>query len=477
MYNRLSIYFNTNTINLDSSKSGKRETSMNLQKKSEIRNTSFGPRQGNHLYWLIVLIGIAALIIVTVPSSAGEQYMSGSPELSVSLAGTNEYSPGKEVQVAIVVENTGLNQYKFVKTGIVDRDDLPNTAKFLTVTLGAGESPLIIKTDPQMVGDLKASSTATGKFTVRIPSDTNSGIYNLPVKLNYTYLYTADQYGTDTIQYSYKAVEKTFTVPVTIKPDVRIGIVSADIQGLNAGTEGSIRLVVKNLGHEDARNAIITIVRNDGSPVVPTEGNAYIGDFPSGGTATGVFKASVTDSADAQSYPLDVYIKYENHEGDTVTSDIETIGVDVGRKTEFVIVSDPQTVIPGQKKVITVRYKNNGSATARQAQARVSMVDPFTSNDDSAYLGDISPGETREASFLVSVDKAATLKQYGIDSEIRYRDAFDNQVISDPIKLGVTVAEDTGIVAGLGKNPLGLAVIALVILGIGYAVYRKRASS
>ena len=126
--------------------------------------------------------------------------MAGSPVLSVSLAGTNEFSPGKEVQIAVVVENTGLNQFKFVKTGIVDRDDLPNTAKFLTVTLGAGNSSLIIKTDPQMLGDLKASSTATGKFTVRIPSDTPSGTYNLPVKLNYTYLYTADQYGTDTIQ-------------------------------------------------------------------------------------------------------------------------------------------------------------------------------------------------------------------------------------------------------------------------------------
>jgi hypothetical protein len=448
---------------------------MNLQKKSETRNTMFRPERGNRLLWLIVLVGIAALFIATAPASAGEQYMAGSPALSVSLAGTNEYSPGKEVQLAIVVENTGLNQFKFVKTGIVDRDDLPNTAKFLTVTLESGNSPFIVKTDPQMVGDLKASGTATGKFTVRIPSDTPSGTYYLPVKLNYTYLYTADQYGTDTIQYSYKAVEKTFEVPVTIKPDVRICVVSADIQNLNAGTEGSIRLEVKNVGHEDARKAIITIVRNDGSPVTPTQGNAYIGDFPSGGIATAIFKASASDSAEAQTYPLDVYVKYENRDGDTMSSDIETIGVPVGRKTSFVIVSDPQTITPGQKKVIVVSYKNTGSATAYQAQARVSMVDPFTSNDDSAYLGDMAPGATRDASFLVSADKAATLKQYGIDSEVRYRDAFDNQIISDPIKLSVTVTEETGVVAGILKNSLMAVVIALVILGIGYLIYRKRA--
>ena len=65
------------------------------------------------------------------------------------------------------------------------------------------------------------------------------------------------------------------------------------------------------------------------------------------------------------------------------------------------------------------------------------MVDPFTSNDDSAFLGDIAPNETKEAAFLVSADKTATVKKYGIDAEIRYRDALDNQVISDPMKLSV----------------------------------------
>lgn len=432
--------------------------------------------RGNSLLWSVILIGIAALFIVATPVSAGEQYMAGSPELSASISGTNEFTPGKEVQIAVVVENTGLNTVKFQKTGTIDRDDLPNTAKFLLVTLEPGNSPFIIKSDPQMLGDLKASGTATSQFTVRIPSDTPAGIYKLPVRLNYTYMNSADQYGTDTIQYSYKTVDEVFEIPVKIKPDVQINVVSADIQHLNAGTEGSIRLEVKNIGHEDAKKAIIIIVRNDGSPVIPSESNAYIGDFPSNGSATAVFKATVADSAEAQTYPLDVFVRYENTEGDVVSSDIKTIGVPVGGKIEFAIVSDPETLNPGQKKVITVKYKNTGGAIARQAQARVSMVDPFTSNDDTAYLGDLAPGETKEASFLITVAGTATLKQYGIDSEIRYRDAFDNSIISDPIKLGVNVGKDTGGVAGLMKNPIALAIIAIVILGIGYALYRRNKS-
>lgn len=447
-----------------------------LQKNTGSAHYPLGQERASSLCWPVILIGIAALLIIASPASAGTQYMSGSPALSATLGGTNEFSPGQEVQIAVVVENSGLNQFKFVKTGIVDTEDLPNTAKFLTVTLEAGDSPFIIKTDPQMLGDLKASSTATGKFTVRIPSDTPAGIYNLPVTLNYTYLQTAEQYGVDTVQNFYKTKEEVFEFPVRVKPDVRISVVSKEFDELNAGTEGSITLNVKNVGHEEGKKAILTLARNDGSPVVPTQGSAYIGDFPAGGTATAVFKASVSDSAEAQTYPLDVYVKYENSDGDSISSDIETIGVPVGGKTEFVIVSEPETVSPGQKKTITVHYKNTGGATAHKAQARVSMVDPFSSNDDTAYLGDVAPGEIKEAAFLISVDKAATLKNYGIDSEIRYNDAFDNQIISDPIKLSLAVTEDTGIVAGLMKNPLLLAVIAVVIIGAGYAIYRKKAN-
>ena len=445
-----------------------------FQKNTGTGNYPLRQERGNNLLWPVILIGIAVLLLAVTPASAGEQYMAGSPDLSAYLGGTNEFSPGQEVQIAVVVENSGTNQFKFVNTGIVNRDDLPNTAKFLTVTLDAGNSPFIIKTDPQMLGDLMASSTATGKFTVRIPADTPAGVYSLPVKLNYTYLYTADQYGVDTVQNFYKIKEETFEFPIRVKPDVRVSVVDSKFNELNAGTEGSMTLTVKNIGHEDGKKAILTIARNDGSPVVPTEASAYIGDFPAGGTVTGVFKATVSDSAEAQTYPLDVYVKYENSDGDTISSDIETIGVPVGDKIKFIIVSDAETVTPGQKKTITVQYKNTGGAIAHQAQARVSMVDPFTSNDDTAYLGDVAPGETKEASFLISTDKAATLKNYGIDSEIRYRDAFDNQIISDPIKLALNVHEDTGFVAGLLKNPLLLVVLAVVIIGAGYAIYRKR---
>jgi hypothetical protein len=149
---------------------------------------------------------------------------------------------------------------------------------------------------------------------------------------------------------------------------------------------------------------------------------------------------------------------------------VETIGLQIGKKIDFGIVSAPDTVSVGQKKVINVQYTNTGGATAYNVQARISAVDPFTSNDDTAFLGTIAPGETRGATFEISVDKSATIKEYALDSEIRYRDALDNSLISDPMKVQIVVEKENSLLG----NPFVLAVIAAVVILIGYLVYRQR---
>jgi hypothetical protein len=424
------------------------------------------------LFTYASLLAIICAVIIISPVQAGTKYMAGSPELSAYISGTNEVSPGDTVQLKIMIENKGVNQFKFIQSGIVERDDLPNTAKFLTVSLAAGEAPVTIKSDPQMLGDLKGSSTASCVITTKIDNEAAAGSYDLPLTLKYTYLYEAEQYGTDTIQYYYKERNETVNLPINIKPDLKISIISAETEHLNAGTEGYITLTVKNVGHENGKNAILKIVRNDNSPIQPTASSMYIGDFAVNQTVTGRFKVSVSGDAEEQTYPLDVLVNYENTEGDQVTSDGETIGMAVGKKIDFAIVSAPSEVSPGQKKVITIRYINTGGATAYNVQARISAVDPFTSNDDTAFLGTLAPGETRDASFEISLDKSATIKEYALDSEVRYRDALDNSLISDPMKVRIVVKEENSLLS----NPIVLAGIAAAVILIGYLVYRQRTS-
>ena len=420
----------------------------------------------------ILLILCACLI---APAMAGTKYMAGSPQMSAYIAGTNEYSPGQQVQLTVVVENTGTNEFKFVQSGIVSPEDLPNTAKFVTVGLDAGTAPLVVKSDPQMLGDIKAGSSANAVFTTKINSDAAAGSYTLMVPINYTYLYQAEQYGVDTIQYTYKTTDEIVEIPIIIKPDVSIEVLSAVPEHLNVGTEGYIDMKIKNTGSENGTKAIVKIVRNGNSPIVPTDSSVYIGDFASGSIADARYKVSVAGDAERQTYPVDVVVVYQNKEGDFVTSRSDTVGIPVGGKVDFTVISPPAEMNPGNKKIISVEYKNTGETTVYSAQSRISAVDPFTSNDDVAYLGDIKPGGSAIASYEVSVDRTATIKEYGLDSEIRYRDALDNTYISDTMKVNIIVISTTGLAAVL-SNPVYIAIIIAGIIGIVYLVlhFRKK---
>jgi hypothetical protein len=414
-------------------------------------------------------------ICLIAPVMAGTKYMAGSPQLSAYISGTNEFNPGKDAQLVIVVENTGLNEFKFIQSGIIDRDDQPNTAKFLTATLNAGDAPIVIKSDPQMLGDLKGASSANAVFSTKIQSDAPAGTYQIPLSLNYTYMYQAEQFGVDTIQYSYKTKDETLLIPIKIKPDVSIDVISAVPEHLNVGTEGYVNLKIKNTGFEDGSKAIVKIIRNGNSPVVPTDSSVYIGDFPSGSTVDCRYKVSVSDDAERQTYPVDVVVVYQNYEGDFITSRSDTVGIPVGGKVDFSIISPPGEMNPGNKKVLNVEYKNTGDTSIYSAQARISAVDPFTSNDDTAYIGDLKPGESKIVSFVISVDRTSTIKEYGLDSEIRYRDALDNTYISDTMKVKVNVVAPTGLTT-IFSNPVYLAILVAVIIGMIYGInhYRRK---
>ena len=441
-------------------------------------------QQITHILGRVVSLRFSATIILALliaslsvaPVAAGEKFLYGSPKISVAIAGTNQFAPGAEIQLPIVIQNSGLNELKIVDPTIITREDQPNTAKLVTVNLSKGSAPVTIKTDPQMVGDIAGGASSTAAFTVLIAKDAMAGTYELPLTLTYTYLETAEQYGADSMRYMYR--EKTVFAPlkVTVTSNARLAVLDAEVDHLNVGTEGYLTLTLKNTGSEHATKTVAKIARNDASPLTPTDSSVYIGDFAPGSTATCTYKVSVSSNAEAQVYPLDVLLEYEKEDGTSAQSDTVTIGVPVGGKIEFAVTSTGVAAAPGEKKVVEVQYKNVGAATAYNAQARLSAVDPFTSGDDTAFLGDLAPDQTATARFEVTVDAGATEKDYGLDSEIRYRDALDNSQISDTMKVTIGVVQAEGI-GGLLANPIVLAVIAAGIIGSGYYVLRLRKKS
>jgi hypothetical protein len=420
----------------------------------------------------MALFLIIAALFVAAPASAGTKYLGGDPIITVAISGTNEFSPGDEVTIPVVIQNSGLKDLKMIASDIVDRDDNPDTAKMVRVDLLENNAPVTVKSDPQMIGDIAAGSTTTVNFIVKIDKYAPAGQYDLLADLSYQYLNFAEQYGTDSIRYYYKTVDMEQDLPITIKPKVVIEVSNVETDSLNVGTEGYITMDVKNVGSDTGKNAVIKLESVDGSPVIPTDASVYESEFIPGEEKTVVFKASVSDDGEAKNYPVQVLVEYTDSEGETVTSDAVTVGVDVGGKVDFEVVSEPSILSPGEKGKIEIHYKNTGATSVYNAQARISAVDPFTSNDDTAYLGDIAPGETVTGIYEVTVDDEATLKTYGIDTEIRYRDALDNSQISDSMKAHVIIEKRSGM--DILTNPLVLTLVVFIIAGAGYFVWSRK---
>lgn len=422
----------------------------------------------------LLLILICVLVAGTAtPVLAGTKYMTGSPNLSVSIVGNNEFTPGTTIPFQIKVQNSGLNKLKFVESGIIDRDDSPNTAKMVTVSLSPGNSQALIKSDSQMIGDIKGSESTVATFEVYLPDDAKAGKYDLPISLDYTYLNSADQDGTDTISYRYLNKKFEDNLPFIVQSAINLAVVDVKTDNINAGGSGNVTLTLKNIGNDAGKGAIAYLNRSVDSPIVPVSNGVYVGTIAPNDTTTVTYKVSVSEDAHPQEYPISVGMVYDNGDGKTLMSPFKRVGIPVGSKVHFTVTSDAPKINPGNKKPVEVTYKNDGSVTVYSAEARISAVDPFSSSDDLAYLGDLKPGESANARFGLTLTSDADTKVYGLDSEIKYRDSLDDSHVSDTIKVPINVVKPEGPVAFL-SNPVVIGIILVLILGGAYTIREKQ---
>jgi len=446
-----------------------------------------------------IIIFLILLLVCTLPVMGVTTYRDGSPKMTAVISGTNEFSPGQDASIAIVVQNSGVSTvknywsgysgvsaeptqpdrsrtyYEGQGSGTIERDDVPTTAKMVMVGLSAGTAPIVIRTDPQIIGDIATQGKVTVTLNAKITDNANEGEYQLPLTISYTYLAASDQPASDTLQSTYLRVNETIPITIRIKPQVQAGAIEAVPENLSVGTGGYITLKIKNTGFEDGRKATVKLLRNGNSPIIPTDSSIFIGDFPRNSVVTCRYKVAVSTEAEKQIYPVDVVVTYENREGEVVTSAQDTVGVPVGGKISFVAVPEVAEVIRGSDQVLVIKYVNTGDFTAYSAQARLSVVDPFASTDNTAYLGDIKPNESATARYKVSALQDAAVREYALDTEVRYRDSLDNSQISDTFKVPVLVQAEPASGSVIQILPV-VGITLLVVLAAGYylLVMRKK---
>jgi hypothetical protein len=413
-------------------------------------------------------------ILTAVPAAALTQHLGEGPSFTAAVNGVNEFVPGEDTTISILVKNTGLNSMKQVMMGTIQPEDQQNTAKTTTIGLGSAGDAVLIRTDPQYVGDILGGNSVTVQYRAKISANATDGEYTLPLTIRYKYLRVIVQERADMFEFAYNEAEDTIPVTIRIQPHVKAEVIDAVPEQLISGSEGYLNLTIRNAGLENGTMASVKLIRNGQSPIIPASSTVFIGNYPSGGIVTCRYKVSVSKDATNQTYPVDLAVTYTNREGTVVTSSKVTIGVPVNDKPAFSIVSVVPEVPRGANQIIEVRYRNDGVITVHAAQARITPHDPVTFSDNNAYLGDIAPGASATARFQVAADSAADPAVYSLDSTIRFRDASDTSLESETIPVQLKVVPAAG---GISALAIAGGIIALIVIGIAFLVYRQKNKS
>ncbi len=417
---------------------------------------------------------VMVMMLTGISAGASPIYLSGTPDLRAGIDGASELHPGETVTLVIHLENQGRDAQKIVSAG-GSTGSPPSTAIGVSAALGAGKAPVLVKTNPQMVGSIGSGEGVRIPFALTVLPDAAGGDYVIPLALSYTWLSWEEQVGMESAIYHYTTENTTISLPVRIADVVLIDVAEVTAENLTTGGEGYVTILLENTGSLEGKSAVARIFRADESPVIPVTGTVYIGDFPPGGLHQSRFKVAVDSTADTGSYPMQVAVGYLDRQGENQTSRMVTVGIPVAGKTTFSVQGDPLWIYRGSRAQLEITFENTGPTTVYSAQARISAVEPFTGYDDTAALGDLGPGEQAVARFDVGVDRTATVKAYGLDTEVRYRDGLDQERISDPVRVTIEV-RDRSSISRIIHDPVIMSVLAALVIGIVYYiwVYRKK---
>jgi len=151
----------------------------------------------------------------------------------------------------------------------------------------------------------------------------------------------------------------------------------------------------------------------------------------------------------------------------------ETLRIPISVKSQpkFEITEVSGSLKQGESRAINVTYTNTREEIAQDATARIIVMTPLSTQKSIVRLGDIGPGENRTASFVITASKDATVKNYGVDSEVKYVDEDGETSFSENLKVHVPLEATEKKI-----STTGIAIILIILIALYQIVnmHRKR---
>ncbi|VVB68655.1 Uncharacterised protein [uncultured archaeon] len=284
----------------------------------------------------------------------GDNYytMYGGPDLSASVAGTDEFELGDTVTLNVDLTNYGRilgfkedqtpqnpKEYALANAELQE-EYKKTTALGITATLISDHPQISVKSGDQVVQALKSGEKVQSplKFTIKIGEHAPSGTYPLRLNLSYDYQDNVRVYASELstsgssptlvnyrVSYIYQKANQTAPISVIVKKQADFEISKAE-NILSAGAKKSPVLVTyQNIGDDPVKDAVARL--SIFKPFSSTDDQAFIGTLQTGEEKTVVFWIDVDSDATPKDYGINSEIKYTDVNGDTIISESMKIPV------------------------------------------------------------------------------------------------------------------------------------------------------
>lgn len=283
-------------------------------------------------------------------------------------------------------------------------------AQNITITLGL-QDPFSTSEHSGNVSNsmLKLLPTATlpTTFYLNIAPNSNTGIFSLPIDVEYS------QNGTNF------AFDTIVQLPVTTLANLTVQNVywgSPSSPALvGPGTSyASLILNVKNVGDNNAYDTNVTIYLSQpfyyNADGFETEDTAQLGIIPAGNVVPATFTVSVESNISIGEYAMNVSLDYNDGIVHNQTVHVPVLGSPNIVEQSYVI--QQGNVYPGDNNVVlNVYLVNSGNLTANNVKAELLIPAPLSpahSGSDRTTLGTMPPGQPLLATFLFDVPSSTS---------------------------------------------------------------------
>jgi hypothetical protein len=405
---------------------------------------------------LQVIILFVCLVLLSSVAEAGLQQISeaNSPQIKAILQSQDPdpVEPGEIITVKFKIENEGQQSGNDIIVEL--RPKFPFTLYGDTAT--------------RNLGKLKAVSTGADAIVIQYRLKVDEGAVEKDTELE---LRIKD--GDGYISYT----NNDFLISVQTNDAILdITSITSEPEQIAPGETAEVSVMVKNLADSLLRDIKFNLNFN-GIGLAPYQSSSQrrIAQLPSNYQNTLKFKIIADPEAEPGLYKVPVNITYTDENGKNYyISDL--LALTVGDAPKVRAYLKKSTVLQANKAgVVTLEIANAGTTNVKFLELKILPSDDYEliSTSDYIYIGDVDSDDTESEELDIFIKRGVKTLHFPI--QLKYTDA-NNKALQQAFDLELNLYSSSKLRKyGLAEgSKLGLYGLILIIIGVGYLIYRRR---